>query len=453
MGTASPDSEFASALCTGHECQPEVYSRPAPGRGTSGDVMNHLRLRWEPLALLVVVALVAAGCGDDDAEPSADGTASATTANTTAAAPAGEPLKLMVVFEGTGIASASPEIPEGAIAAAGAINRAGGIQGRPVEIIVCDTKNDPNNAAECGRRAVSEGVLAMVGNLTLYSGEFMPLMAENKIASIGLEPATASDFSSPAAFPIAGGAPVVWAGLAGTLAESGAKKIALARIDVGPAAALSDFANAGLARFGLTVSKDVPIPPGAPDMSTYVAAALEGGTDALVVGLPAQDAVNFMLAVRQASPDLEIALSATELGDVLEALGDNADGVVQVASLTTALKNTAEQRYEEDMAAAGYEELTGFRLAAYASVLVFQEIAQALPEITPEAVFDALGQAENLDVGLTAPLQFTTSVAGLPRVFNPCVFASRISGGEGEQEPITGKFQDVYTGDECPTPA
>jgi ABC-type branched-subunit amino acid transport system substrate-binding protein len=410
--------------------------------------MKQPRLQWERLALVAAIALVTA-CGDDDAESATDGAPAATTS----AEPAGEPLKLMTVFEGTGIASASPEIPEGAIAAADAINRSGGIQGRPVEIVVCDTKNDPNKAAECGRRAVSEGVLAMVGNLTLYSGEFMPLIAENKIASIGLEPATASDFSSPAAFPIAGGAPVVWAGLAGSLAESGAEKIALARIDVGPAAALSDFANAGLARFDMTVSKDVPIPPGAPDMSTYVAAALEGGADALVVGLPAQDAVNFVLALRQTSPDMEVALSATELGEVLDALGENAEGLVQIASLTTALKNTAEQRYEEHMAAAGYEELGGFRLAAYASVLVFQQIAQALPEITPAAVFDALAQAENLDVGLTAPLQFTTSVEGLPRVFNTCVFASRITGADGEQEPITGKFQDVYTGAECSTPA
>jgi ABC-type branched-subunit amino acid transport system substrate-binding protein len=276
-------------------------------------------------------------------------------------------------------------------------------------------------------------------------------LEQNKIASVGLEPATASDFTSPAAFPIAGGAPVVWAGMPAALAQGGAKHIVLARVDVGAAAALAEFANAGLARFNMTIARDVAVPPGAPDMSTYVAAALKDGTDAVVVGLPAQDAINFMLALRQANPDITVALSATELGEVLEALGDDAEGVIQTASITIALRNTAEQQYENDMRAAGYEDLTGFRLASYASVLMIDQIAEGLPSITAAAVFDALGQAENLDVGLTAPLQFTTGgVGGLPRVFNPCLFATQIK--DGVQEPLTGTFEDAYTGEECPTP-
>src|SRR5262245_53102293 len=99
------------------------------------------------------------------------GSSGASAATTT---PNASPLKLMTVYEGRGAASASPEIPEGAIAAAKAINAKGGIKGRPVEIIRCDTKNDPNVATECGRRAVSEGVVAMVGNLTIHSNRFMP---------------------------------------------------------------------------------------------------------------------------------------------------------------------------------------------------------------------------------------------------------------------------------------
>ena len=53
--------------------------------------------------------------------------------------------------------------------------------------------------------AVLEGVVALVGSLSVHSGDFMPTMAQNKIPSIGLIPATAADFTSPAAFPIVGG--------------------------------------------------------------------------------------------------------------------------------------------------------------------------------------------------------------------------------------------------------
>jgi ABC-type branched-subunit amino acid transport system substrate-binding protein len=357
----------------------------------------------------------------------------------------------MTVYESTG-PSASPEVPEGAIAAAKAINARGGIKGRPVEIISCDTHADPNTAAGCGREAVSQGVVAMVGDLTIYGSEFMPLLAQHQIASIGLEPSTAADFTSPASFPIAGGAPVVLAGLGEALAEAGAKKIALARQNIAAAAALGQFVNNGLKRFGITVTNDVPVPPGAPDMSPYVAAALKGGVDGIIVAQADQDAVNFVQAVRQVNPSIKIALIATELGDVLKALQNNAEGIIETASDTVALKNTAEKQYEKDMKAAGYTDLTGFRLASYASVLVFAKIAEGLPAITAPAVFDALSKATDLDVGLTPPLQFTKGgITGLPRVFNPCVFATKIS--DGVEVPLTGKFENAFTGAACPTPA
>jgi hypothetical protein len=157
-----------------------------------------------------------------------------------------------------------------------------------------------------------------------------------------------------------------------------------------------------------------------------------------------------VLAVRQADPDIPIALIATSLGDVVRAIGEPADGIIETASDTTALKSAAEKQYESDMEAAGYTNVTGFRLASYASVQLLKEVAQDLPDITAPAVFDALQQSSNLDVGLTAPLQFQTSIEGFPRVFNPCLFASRVDGSN--LVPITGKFENAFTGEECPTP-
>ena len=428
-----------------HFCTPRAIGRRAnlqlpqqvtkPCHWGLGAIVSQFGRRNASLALLVVVALGSASCGSD-------------TKSSSGSEPSGAPLNLMTVYEGTG-PSSSPEVPEGAIAAAKAINADGGIQGRPVKIISCDTKNVASGAAECGRRAVDEGVVAMVGNLGIFSSEFMPLMAQSKIASIGLEPSTADDFSSPASFPIAGGAPVVLAGLAAALAEGGAKHITLARLDIGPAAGLGQFSDAGLKRFNLTV-RDVPVPVGAPDMSPYATAALSGGTDAIIVSQAQQDAVNFVLAVRQADPKIPIALIATSLGDVVRAIGSPANGIIEVASDTTALKSAAEKQYEVDMKAAGYSNVTGFRLASYASVELFKKIAENLPKITAPAVFDALQQSSSLDVGLTAPLQFKTSIDGFPRVFNPCLFASRVDGDN--LVPITGKFENAFTGKECPTP-
>jgi hypothetical protein len=58
----------------------------------------------------------------------------------------------------------------------------------------------------CGRQAVDEDVLAVAGSISLSTDEFMPLLVENRIPSIGNNPATPADFLSDASFPITGGA-------------------------------------------------------------------------------------------------------------------------------------------------------------------------------------------------------------------------------------------------------
>ena len=120
------------------------------------------------LALAVTLMFVAAACGDDSgssADTTSGGGAATTAAGaaTTAAAETtttveltGPPIKLMVMFEGTG-AVATPEVAEGAKAAADAINAAGGVGGSPIELETCDLKNDPNAATRVRQQAVSDG--------------------------------------------------------------------------------------------------------------------------------------------------------------------------------------------------------------------------------------------------------------------------------------------------------
>src|SRR5690606_8836962 len=105
-----------------------------------------------------------------------------------------------------------------------------------------------------------------------------------------------ADFTSPVSFPLYGGIVTASAGLADALvSEAGATSVSLARIDLAAAAAIGVFANVALGRNDLAVTNDVAIPVGAPDMATYVASALEGGTDGVLVGLSGQDATNFII--------------------------------------------------------------------------------------------------------------------------------------------------------------
>ena len=363
-----------------------------------------------------------------------------------AAKPTGPPIKLMTIFEkSAGIGN--PDTADGAIAAAKAITKAGGLGGRPVQVIVCDTANDPNKAADCGRQAVDQGVVALVGNLSIYSAQFMPLMVQNKIPSIGLNPAGAADFTSEAAFPITGGAVATFGTLPRSLAKQGAKKVSMVRPDLAAGAALKIFANGALKTVGQEIVNDVPVPSGAPDMSSYVAAATANGTDAIVVGLSGDDALNFVIAALQSNPDLKLALISTDLAKTTKALGKQADGILLANAFFDAKEaKAANKAYDKAMKAAKFKK--GASELSYAAVQVFAALAKDLPDITGPAVYDKLPTVTGLSIGLLPPLQFQKGGGGgIPRVFNTCERTTQIKGKKTVQ--VQG-MTDPYTGTPCP---
>jgi ABC-type branched-subunit amino acid transport system substrate-binding protein len=413
------------------------------------------------LALALSASLLVAACGDDGDSDSADTTGGAATTgaattaatDTTAAADTtveltGEPVRVMVFYEGTG-AVATPEVPEGAIAAAEKINSLGGIDGSPIEIVECNLANDPNAARECGNQAVSEGVVAVVGPVSANAGEYMPILEAAQIPVVGNVPAAAADFTSPASFPLYGGLVSASGGLADVLvSEAGATTVSLARIDLAAAAAIAIFANQALSKDGLAVNNDVSIPVGAPDMATYVAAVLEGGTNGVLVGLAGQDATNFIIALRQASPDTPISATTTEFAAVVEALGDAADGIYVTGFFDNPTTSPDDYAYYQDaMEAAGFDELTGFRTNSFSAVEVVAAVLAPLPEKTGAALYAALPTTTGLEVTLLPPLQFTTPAGAIPRVFNVCGYYQQLEGGEFIT--LSDGFIDMFTGEPC----
>jgi ABC-type branched-subunit amino acid transport system substrate-binding protein len=365
--------------------------------------------------------------------------------------PKGKPIKVMLIHEKTA-GLATPGVEKGAIAAVKAINKAGGVKGRPLKFIECDTQNDPNVAAACGRKAVSEGVVALVGSVGVQDASYLPIMEANKIPSVGHIPGGSTvDFTSPAVFPVVGGAPVAISLLTGALADQGAKKIAVVRPDIAAGAAVKAFADQGLKRFGQTIASDVAVPTGAPDMSSYVASALANGTDGVLIGLAGQDAVNFAIAARQANPKVKLALISTDTAAVAKALGKAANGILRFSYLYPPdVKNKATAQFAKDMKAIGVKDVTSLNVEdTYVAVKVLAAVAKTLPEVTAPALFAALPKVDGLAIGLGPKVQFVKGgVAGIPRLFTPCALVSVLK--NGKDRALTGKIVDAYTGQECP---
>ncbi|MEQ9163491.1 MAG: ABC transporter substrate-binding protein, partial [Ilumatobacter fluminis] len=232
----------------------QLCNVPADGRrGASatplemGENMGSFR---KSVALVTALGLAVTACGGDDdsssgddSEETADTTADEGADDTTsddggdtdaddggdgddaAEEPTGEPIKLMSV---TTLNANGPTYENIAITAELAgdyINSNGGINGRPVEISVCDEQFDAAVAATCAREAVEEGVVSVVGSFTYFAEAIVPVIAESDITWFGACcPISPSELSDPHSFNI-GNQPMYAVGAVRQAVEDGCQNI------------------------------------------------------------------------------------------------------------------------------------------------------------------------------------------------------------------------------------
>ena len=108
------------------------------------------------VAAVAILGIGITACGGDDAadEPAEEEAATEEVAEEPAAEePTGDPIKLMTVTTLNANGPTYENIKIAAEIAADHINSNGGINGRPLEVIVCDEQFDPAIAATCTRRS------------------------------------------------------------------------------------------------------------------------------------------------------------------------------------------------------------------------------------------------------------------------------------------------------------
>lgn len=359
---------------------------------------------------------------------------------------AGAPNAIKVMFIGqitdTANATSLPEAAAGVRAAVAAINQAGGILGKPVELLICDDKADGNEAAKCARKAVREAVVATVGNTSNFGNVILPVLAQAGIASIGHNPISAEDFNSPVAFPLQGGSPVAVAGAVHLLADQGARRIRMATVD-SPAGALSEgFAQAGLEGTPAELVAATLIPIGAPDYASYATALVED-SDGIVISTNADQAARIIVALRQAGATQPIALPAVALPPAtLQQLGEAADGLLLAANFRPASAGgEANAQFERDMDSFeptakrnGFSRQTWLAARTLAAAIEGDAANRSEQAIDAATILAIMSQLEALPMGdMTPPLTTTTS-PGEPfsRLFINQVMYARVNGGTVE---------------------
>lgn len=370
------------------------------------------------IASLAAVGLVASGCSDGDADASES-------------AATGTPIKVgqIVPIEAPGISVGSQAA--GLTASVDALNSRGGVNGRPLELIQCDSMGDPNKELDCADTLVSEGVVATLADFTPASPEVVSeKLSAAGIPRIGMNPMNIADFTAQNVYTPFAGSLLTLYGTVDTLVANGKTKLTLMRPDLAVTAMLNQFLGPYVTSRGAEIVNEVAVGAGATDYTQFVAAAERNGAQGVIMALTATESNQIAEAFNQLGSKLSFALAATGFTQTdLQELGDFATSAVYTSPVPAPSSSTDDfpglGEFLADMEASGDKdlersEMNGNEIFSWLSVRAFGEVAKGLDTISANAVAQGFLNAKDLDMAGLVP-------AWTPNAFEPVGIFQRVS--------------------------
>jgi ABC-type branched-subunit amino acid transport system substrate-binding protein len=404
-----------------------MHRRETPGarRGT-----------WRLLAVfavLVASVFAIAACGGDDKDSGGGGAASGSSDGGSASTPAakkptGEPIKTMTIAAVNWNGPAYPNILNTAETYEKWINDRGGINGHPLDITVCDEQGDPNQLATCGRKAVAEKMVAVVGSYTLTPDRIVPILEKANVpwfgvCCIGLP----VEQNSPVTFDF-GPQAISGAAYAKKAADLGCKKPSAMVLDVPAKNRFFDAQRRILASYGIKLGATVAVPVASADYAPQVAQATGGGADCIIGGLTENAWASFMGPFAQSGSKAKLIGAQGNLdAKVTKNFGSAVAGSVSI-NYYPDISSDAFKDYREAIAQykpdpeQDYNSLGG--LGTWTAYIGFQKIVEKMTgPITNETFLAAANKTSNLDLDGKLPVLNLTKPwekqpFGYKRIFN-----------------------------------
>jgi hypothetical protein len=132
----------------------------------------------------------------------------------------------------------------------------GGIDGHELRVITCNEENTATGAATCARRAVKEGVAAVVGSYSQHGDAFMAPLEAAGIPFIGGYGISEDEFSSYLSYPVNGGQAALLAGNGRQLADA-CENVSLVRPNSLAGDEMPELLNSGLNEGSRRESADI----------------------------------------------------------------------------------------------------------------------------------------------------------------------------------------------------
>ena len=220
-------------------------------------------------------------------------------------------------------------------AAAAAVNRAGGIHGHPLQMLICDDNGDPNKNLACARQAVADHVAAVITtDADTIAG--LPILRAAGIPDISTLGFWNQELTTKTVFPVNGGAPGEAADNAALLVKGArARRIAIVYADQPDGLQAEQAAAAALRRLGIPSVRGVPMNEHTTtDPTPVVIRSTEGGIQAVLLIL-AYDAADRYLRAAYRLHINHVTFGSDEdtfPPSVIKDLGPEANGTLVVAS-------------------------------------------------------------------------------------------------------------------------
>jgi branched-chain amino acid transport system substrate-binding protein len=401
------------------------------------------RPRWHWIGIvLAFVAIFGAACSSSkEGGPDSSGT--------TANMPAGSPVNIGEIASLTGTTT-FPGGFDGVKAAIAATNKAGGINGHALKLIVCDDQGNPNVAVECANRMVSSNVI-YVDASSDQGNSYMPVLR-----SAGIPVTTGTGQGSdvlnfPNSYILGSGSTSV-GGAAAMCAKLGSTRIGIAQYDVAGLDPLVNLIYKTLVPFGLSKANTsiTLIPPTAVDLSTYAASLIQKSTCIAEV-LPPQSAVSLTASIHSQNPSIPVAGNGAATVAQWHAIGKLSDNVCDNASLPPAGLTEAPGmgRYNAEMDTYNEPGLRDTRsISGWASVHLAAKLLASVSNPTAAKYMHALNTAGTINLPPLPPLNFSRPanlIPGITRVMSEDVVYFRHINGGAEAPFYGGRYVNVLS--------
>ena len=394
--------------------------------------------------------------------------ASSTTGSTSAKAASGSPI---LVGNITSIASPIFDfqpLVDGLNAAIQAVNKRGGIAGRPLKLIQCDDKADPNLDVSCAREMVNDHVVATLADNSPGNPVAVDqILGQAGISRILFAPTVPADFAcTNVCFPAGTGNLGIVSAMGAVAAQQVAKKITLLYPDIPEGAQITGFIGQIITANGGQMVNKIPVGGTVTDYTSLVEAAQQNGAGAAILALGTSTADSVLAAAQQINSPLKFIASTGNFSiSDFQQFPKVAPSIVMAdhtpAPTASASTYPGLGEFRADMAASGNKnlavnKLTTQPLAGWLAVHAFYQVMKDTDpkNITAATVLAAFSSAKNVDMrGIFLPWTPANNTDNplLKRAW-PYYYISRYRNGTIDTQPtepfdllaaLTGSFKFV----------